>query len=68
VFKWAQTLEREGKVKSVVTVSVGVRRTEARSYVTGTQAILSALRVLASRGGTLKSIGYSQGNVLNGRA
>src|SRR5204862_2135243 len=45
VFKWANSLEKEGDVKSVVTVSVGARRTEARSYLTGTQAILSALRV-----------------------
>jgi trehalose 6-phosphate synthase complex regulatory subunit len=68
VFKWANALEKEGKVKSAVTVTVGARRTEARSYVTGTQAILSALRVLASRGGGgLKVLGKNQGNVLAGR-
>ena len=67
VFKWANGLERDGKVKSAVTVSVGARRTEARSYVTGTQAILASLRVLASRGGGLKVMGDSQGNSLAGR-
>jgi trehalose 6-phosphate synthase/phosphatase len=68
VFKWANALEKDGKVKSVVTVSVGARRTEARSFVTGTQAILTTLRVLASRGGGgLKVVGKSQGNVLAGR-
>ena len=51
----------------MVTVSVGVRRTEARSYVTGTQAILTSLRVLASRGGGLRVMGNSQGNSLAGR-
>ena len=60
-------LEKDSKVKSVVTVSVGVRRTEARSFVTGTQAILSALRVLASRGGGLRVMGQSRSNVLAGR-
>lgn len=68
VFKWANTLERNGKVKTVVTVNVGTRRTEARSYVTGTQAILAALRILASRGGGLRTIGKSQGNVLAAKA
>jgi trehalose 6-phosphate synthase complex regulatory subunit len=68
VFKWANALERDGKVKSVVTAGVGARRTEARSYVTGTQAILAALRVLASRGGGgLKVMGKSQGNSLAGK-
>jgi trehalose 6-phosphate synthase complex regulatory subunit len=67
VFKWANALERGGKVKSVVTVNVGVRRTEARNYVNGTQAILSALRALASRGGALKPVGKSQGNILAGK-
>ena len=67
VFKWANALERDGKVKSVVTVSVGARRTEAKSYVTGTQAILTSLRVLASRGGGLRVMGDSQGNSLAGR-
>jgi hypothetical protein len=50
-----------------VTVSVGARRTEARSYVTGTQAILASLRVFASRGGGLKVMGESKGNSLAGR-
>jgi hypothetical protein len=69
VFKWANNLEREGKVKSAVTISVGARRTEARSYVTGTQAILAALRVLASRngGGGLRVFGRNEGNVIAGR-
>ena len=51
VFKWANCLDGAGKIKTVITVNVGARRTEARHYVTGTQAILAALRVLASRGG-----------------
>jgi trehalose 6-phosphate synthase/phosphatase len=68
VFKWANALERDDKVKTVVTVSVGARRTEAKSYVSGTQAILSSLRILASRGGSLKMLGRSQGNILAGRA
>jgi len=51
VFKWANGLEGAGKIKIVLTVNVGARRTEARHYVSGTQAILAALRVLASRGG-----------------
>lgn len=67
VFKWANALERDGKVKSVVTVSVGARRTEARSYVTGTQAILSSLRILASRGGSLRVKGNSLVNILAGK-
>jgi trehalose 6-phosphate synthase complex regulatory subunit len=69
VFKWANNLERQGKVKSAVTISVGARRTEARSYVTGTQAILAALRVLVSRsgGGGLRVFGRNEGNVIAGR-
>jgi trehalose-6-phosphatase len=67
VFKWANGLERDDKAKSVATVSVGVRRTEARNYVTGTQAVLASLRVLASRGGGLRVMGDSQGNSLAGR-
>ena len=52
-----------------VTVSVGARRTEARSYVTGTQAILGALRILATRGGGggLKLVGQNLGNMLAGK-
>jgi hypothetical protein len=48
---------------------VGARRTEARSYVTGTQAILAALRVLVSRsgGGGLRALGRNEGNVIAGR-
>jgi len=69
VFKWANALEKEGKVKCSVTVSVGARRTEARNYVTGTQAILGALRILASRGGGggLKLVGHNQGNMIAGK-
>ena len=67
VFKWANALEQDGKVKSVITASVGARRTEARSYVTGTQAILSSLRILANRSGSLKAMVNSQGNILAGR-
>lgn len=68
VFKWANALERDGKVKTVVTVSVGARRTEARNYVNGTQAVLGTLRLLASRGGSLKVMNHSQGNVLAGKS
>lgn len=48
-----------------VTVSVGARRTEARTYVTGVQAILGALRILAARsgGGGLRLVGKNEGNV-----
>lgn len=68
VFKWANSLEKEGKIKSVVTVTVGARRTQARTYVTGTQAILSSLRVLANRGGGgLRALGQNQRNILAGR-
>jgi trehalose-6-phosphatase len=68
VFKWANALERDKKVKSAVTVCVGARRTEARSFVTGTQAILSTLRVLVTRGGGgLKILGASQSNILAGK-
>jgi trehalose 6-phosphate synthase complex regulatory subunit len=69
VFKWGNALEKEGKVKSCVTVTVGARRTEASSYVSGTQAILSTLRGLATRGGGpgLKALGTNRGNILAGR-
>jgi len=67
VFKWANGLEKDEKVKSVVTVNVGVRRTEARRYVPGTQAILGILRILATRGGGLRPMGNNQGNILAGR-
>jgi trehalose 6-phosphate synthase complex regulatory subunit len=67
VFKWANSLERDGKVNSVVTVNVGARRTEAKSYITGTQAVLTTLRHLASRGGGLRVMGQSQGNILAGK-
>jgi trehalose-6-phosphatase len=66
VFKWANVLEVDKTVKSVVTVNVGARRTEARSYVTGTQAILAALRVLASRVG--RPLSAANGNVVRGGA
>lgn len=56
VFKWANALEVAGTMKSVVTVNVGARRTEARNYCTGTQGILAALRVLASLGGRPLSV------------
>jgi trehalose-6-phosphatase len=49
VFRWVNKLEDAKEIKSAITVSVGVRRTEAKNYVTGPQAIISALRVFASR-------------------
>lgn len=65
VFKWAHGLENDGNVKTSVTVTVAARRTEARSYVTGTQAILSVLRIFASRGsGGSKALRNNQDNVL----
>jgi trehalose 6-phosphate synthase/phosphatase len=65
VFKWANALEKDGKVNCSVTVSVGARRTEAKTYVTGVQAILGALRILAARsgGGGLRLVGQNEGNV-----
>jgi len=69
VFRWANKLEESKKVKSAITISVGARRTEAKSYVTGPQAIISALRVLASRsGGGLRVLDSSQGNILAGKS
>jgi trehalose-6-phosphatase len=69
VFKWANALETEGKVKCSVTVTVGARRTEARSYVTGTQAIIGALRIFAAKGGGggLRLVGQNQGNRIAGK-
>ena len=66
VFKWANALEQQRQVKTVVTVSVGARPTEAKNYVNGTQAVLGTLRFLASRGGSLKGVNYSQGNIVAG--
>jgi len=66
VFNWANVLEQDGKVKTAITVNVGVRRTQARSYVAGTQAILSSLRTLASRGNALRQMDNSLTNVLHG--
>jgi trehalose 6-phosphate synthase complex regulatory subunit len=62
VFRWVNKLEDSKELKSALTVSVGARRTEATSYVTGPQAIISALRVLASRssGGALRVLDLNQ--------
>jgi len=69
VFKWANKLEESKTVKSAITVSVGIRRTEAKSYVSGPQAIISALRVLASRSGAgLRVLDSNQGNIRAGKS
>ncbi|AEO70645.1 4ab12f4a-13cb-43a8-8a5a-364357aaf0f8 [Thermothielavioides terrestris] len=49
VFKWANALGEDGTVKEVVTVSLGMRNTEARTTLTqGVSGVLMALQKLAS--------------------
>ncbi|KAK5988462.1 Trehalose-6-phosphate synthase [Cladobotryum mycophilum] len=49
VFKWANHLGEEGKVKNVVTVSLGSRSTEATATLTqGVSGVLTCLQRLAS--------------------
>ncbi|KAI9739650.1 MAG: hypothetical protein M1834_006368 [Cirrosporium novae-zelandiae] len=49
VFKWANSLAKEGKVQDVTTVSVGARNTEAMTTLTqGVSGVLTALQKLAA--------------------
>ncbi|GAO50684.1 hypothetical protein G7K_4806-t1 [Saitoella complicata NRRL Y-17804] len=48
VFRWANELEKTGAVESVLSVSIGERSTQARSWVPGTNGMVSSLESLLS--------------------